>query len=189
MTFFVKPGLPGIERIPGDRIDINFLKNKADYDAILELHLKNLDNDYIKPVYRQNFVFITADTVKNDLWFRFSANLWCGFNQKQFNQLFFIVRLKSGEIIGAIDVSGFWQMVELGIFIAKQYSQKNYGTEAIQIMIDFLRKNTDIIKLKWECDYDNMGSLKIAKKCGFIFSHNFEMYTDKIGSSFYLDLD
>ena len=188
MTFFIKPGFLGIQSIPANRVSIDLLLDKQDYDTILGLHIKNLDNNYVQPLFKDKPSNISTETIKNDLWFRFTTNLWCECDEKKFYQLFFVIRLKSGEVIGAVDLYGSWAGVEMGIFIDKQYSGQNYGTEAITTMITFFKENTDIIKLKWECDYDNVGSLKIAKKCGFIFSHNIETRPDKIGSVFYQDL-
>ena len=187
MTFFVKDGLPGILSIPGNRINIELLRNKSDYDIILNLHVKNLKDNYIKSLFQENVADVTIETITRDLWSRFSTNLLCRWDEKRFYQLFFIIRLNSGEIIGAIDVYGSWAIAGLGIFISAEYSNQKYGTEAIMTIIQYLKENTDIIKLKWECDYDNMSSLKIAKKCGFTFSHNFEIRTENVGSTFYLD--
>lgn len=87
-----------------------------------------------------------------------------------------IVLKESKEVIGAMGygascdcklpvredepIAGYW--------VAKPYWNKGYCTEALQLMLDHIRKTTDIPSLLSGHFTDNPASGRVMEKCGFV---------------------
>lgn len=87
-----------------------------------------------------------------------------------------IVLKKTGEVIGAI---GYGPSCECelpardneplcGYWIAKPYWNQGICTEALKLMLDHIRKTTDIKSLISGYFVDNPASGKVMEKCGFV---------------------
>lgn len=64
----------------------------------------------------------------------------------------------------------YFQALEIGYII---YDDKNRGrgiaTEAVNLFTNYLFKSKNITRLEIRCAVDNIGSSKVAKKCGYIY--------------------
>ena len=52
--------------------------------------------------------------------------------------------------------------------MAKPYWNKGYCTEALQLMLDYIRKNTSLTSLLCGHFVDNPASGRVMEKCGFV---------------------
>ena len=57
--------------------------------------------------------------------------------------------------------------IEIGYGINLSQQKKGYATEAVQTLIDYLFKNTDIASVKAECNIDNISSIRVLEKFSF----------------------
>lgn len=58
--------------------------------------------------------------------------------------------------------------MEVGIFIGlKKFQNKGYGTDAMNILIDFIFKEMNINKIKLDVYEFNNKAIKCYEKCGF----------------------
>ncbi len=79
---------------------------------------------------------------------------------------------KKDNILGEINYfKGLWYMpgYEIGyrIYCPKDRG-KGFASEALALFVDFIFKAREINRLEIEADVDNLGSIRIAEKCGFI---------------------
>ena len=56
----------------------------------------------------------------------------------------------------------------VGYWVAKPYWNKGYCTEALQLMLDYIRSNTSLTSLLSGHFVDNPASGRVMEKCGFI---------------------
>lgn len=188
MTFYLKTGLIGAKQIITDRLFLELLLDTNDHKRLMILHHENLANNYIHSSFRDHPSTININSINEDLTLKYDTNRFYSNDEIEFYSIYYVIKLVNGEIIGSVDLYGDSKIVELGIFIDRNHSGKKYGTEAIQSIIEFLRKNSTIQKLKWECDINNVGSISIAQKCGFIYNGNSEIYPGRQCYVFYLNL-
>lgn len=188
MSFYLKTGLSGARMINGPRLIMEILLDKNDQKKLIALHNENLSNNYIHSAFRDDPTAVTANSINEDITIKYDTNHQYARDEIEFYSIYYVIKLIPGNIIGAIDLYGDSHMVEIGIFIDKNHAGKNYGTESVKSVIDFLKKNSTIQKLKWECDINNVGSISIAKKCGFTYSNKTELYPGRFCYVFYLYL-
>ncbi len=56
----------------------------------------------------------------------------------------------------------------VGYWVAKPYWNKGYCTEALQLMLDYIRNNTSLTSLLCGHFVDNPASGRVMEKCGFV---------------------
>ncbi|ERJ13274.1 GNAT family N-acetyltransferase [Haloplasma contractile] len=97
---------------------------------------------------------------------RFNEN---GFWTDDFGTL--LIVNKQGRRVGEITYfKGLWYMpgYEIGYQIYRKEDRgKGYGSEALNLFVDYLFKAKPIQRLEIEVIVDNIGSRKVAEKCGF----------------------
>ncbi|ANJ67711.1 hypothetical protein A9404_10295 [Halothiobacillus diazotrophicus] len=76
---------------------------------------------------------------------------------------------------------------ELGITLHSTYQGKGYGSIAIKLMSEFVRKTWNFNKLMLKVRTDNEYAIKSYKKCGFISVGTFHKHTFLDGQ--WLDID
>jgi len=80
--------------------------------------------------------------------------------------IFFIIE-KNHTAIGHI---GGWMMgktMEIGYALVPNERAKSFGTEAIQLMVDYLFLTKDIVRIQVSTDTENIASRKALEKAGF----------------------
>ena len=80
----------------------------------------------------------------------------------------------SGEIIGRVgveykEIEGITSKHELGYMVGREYQGKGYASEAIDAVIDYMKRIHGIEEFFVEISSDNEVSVHVAKKHGFIF--------------------
>jgi RimJ/RimL family protein N-acetyltransferase len=82
--------------------------------------------------------------------------------------IFFIIEKKDGTKIGHI---GGWMYgricMEIGFALVPSERGKGYGTEAIQMMVDYLFLEKDIVRVQAPAALGNIASQKALEKAGF----------------------
>jgi RimJ/RimL family protein N-acetyltransferase len=81
----------------------------------------------------------------------------------------FIVQKKDGTKIGLMNhrLDQPYRWLEIGYFFAPSERGKGYGTEAVQIMVDYLFLSKDIVRIQTGTDVRNVPSQKVLEKVGF----------------------
>lgn len=79
---------------------------------------------------------------------------------------------KEDNILGEMNYfKGLWYMpgYEIGYRIYSPKDRgKGFSSEALELFVDFLFKSKQINRLEIETDVNNIGSKRIAEKCGFV---------------------
>jgi RimJ/RimL family protein N-acetyltransferase len=93
--------------------------------------------------------------------------------EKEYDKLtegqWFFVEKKDGSKIGYVAhfLSGEGKLTSLGYSLIPSERGKGYGSEAIQIMVDYLFLSKNIIRIQAETDPRNIASQKALEKAGF----------------------
>ena len=76
----------------------------------------------------------------------------------------------SRKYIGDMDFKGPAQnhSVEVGYGILPEYEGNGYTTEALQAMVQWAFKQTDVVFVEAETDPENKASQRVLEKCGFV---------------------
>jgi len=87
----------------------------------------------------------------------------------QINFKVFIIQKKDGTKIGTVVHFNNQpsNLLEIGYAVVPSERGKGYGTEAIQLMVDYLFLSQDIIRIQASTDVRNMASQKVLEKNGF----------------------
>jgi len=85
------------------------------------------------------------------------------------NTIFFIIEKKDGTKIGHINGWMHGRIcVEIGFALVSSERGKSYGTEAIQMMVDYLFSKKDIVRIQAPTETKNIPSQKALEKVGFL---------------------
>jgi RimJ/RimL family protein N-acetyltransferase len=87
------------------------------------------------------------------------------------DNIFFIIEKKDGTKIGHIGAHMYgWmrgRMMDLGFALVPGERRKGYGTEAIQMMVDYLFLETGVVRVQVPTGTKNISSQKALEKAGF----------------------
>lgn len=148
----------------------------------------------MKTLYFLDPQYINFDFTMQQVSIKHERNKNIKDNDKNFSILYYVIKLESGVIIGILDINHFeyCRAIGFGLFIGQKYSGKGYRTNVINTIIEFLKKNKISKKeLKWECYSNNEASVRLAKKCGFVYDPDcdMEVYDDQISCVFKMILE
>lgn len=82
----------------------------------------------------------------------------------------FVIMTKDGTRIGSI-AHYFVQpsrLMEIGYDVIPNERGKGYGTEAVQIMVDYLFLSKDIVRIQAITNVENIPSQRVLEKAGFV---------------------
>jgi RimJ/RimL family protein N-acetyltransferase len=81
----------------------------------------------------------------------------------------FIIQKKDGTKIGVINhwVNQPNKMTEIGYAIIPKERQKGYGTEAVELIVDYLFLSKDLMRIQAMTDARNKASQRVLEKAGF----------------------
>jgi len=94
--------------------------------------------------------------------------------EKQYESLtegqWFFIEKKDSIKIGyvAYFLTGVSKQTEIGYALIPDERRKGYGTEAIQIIIDYLFLSKSINRIQAEINPNNIGSQRVLEKAGFV---------------------
>ncbi|WP_428231437.1 GNAT family N-acetyltransferase [Flavobacterium sp.] len=90
--------------------------------------------------------------------------------------VFVVLNLKR-EFLGCCGIHNInKESVELGLWLKKEYQNQGFGTEIINVLIDFVEQNFEFNYIIYPVDKENIRSRKIPEKLGFL---PFETYKKK----------
>jgi ribosomal-protein-alanine N-acetyltransferase len=76
-----------------------------------------------------------------------------------------------GNIAGSIGFTRkediYRKNIEVGYFIAEEYWGKGVGTEAVRLLIEYICKTFDVVRIYAEVFEHNKGSVRVLEKNGF----------------------
>lgn len=79
----------------------------------------------------------------------------------------YFIESKAGTKIGYIGHFKSKGCVGIGYFMVKEERGKGYGTEAVQMMVDYLFLHKDIVRVQAETHPGNKASQRVLQKVGF----------------------
>ncbi len=90
-----------------------------------------------------------------------------GYKKKEYN--FTILNKETNELMGGalLHINEYHQRGEIGLWLAKKYWGKGYGSKAFKLLIDCGFNNFNLVKITSGACFDNKASLALQKKFGF----------------------
>ena len=79
----------------------------------------------------------------------------------------FFIEKKDGAKIGTLFHFLRGELLEIGYVLAPSERRKGYGTEAVEIMVDYLFLSKNIVRVQAITDVGNLASQKTLEKAGF----------------------
>ena len=79
----------------------------------------------------------------------------------------FLVQKKNGTSIGYMGHFKSKDCMAIGYMLVGKERGKGYGSEAVQIMVDYLFLHKDIVRIQAETHPDNKASQRVLEKVGF----------------------
>lgn len=79
----------------------------------------------------------------------------------------FVIEKKDGRKIGIIGYFPIDECLEIGYVLLPNERKKGYGTEAVEIIVDFLFLTRDIVRVQAYADIRNAASQKVLDRAGF----------------------
>lgn len=84
------------------------------------------------------------------------------------------------EVIGTIGFADWdkaHRRLEIGYAIGKTFWNNGYVTEAATVMIDYIFRNTDVIRIESRCQPENIGSYRVMEKAGMTYEGTLRQHT------------
>ena len=176
--------------IYSDKIYLELLLKELDKTNLLEVIKKNHSSSYINSLYSEQSNKINYEYSKCEISMKYFRNQSIDLLSYNFIKLYYVIKIKETQkIIGSIEISINDLNASIGLFIDESYSNKGFGSASVKCILNFLKNNSNIKTVIWECYKYNTNSLKIAKNCGFKYSHDKQDDTNRIISSFFLELN
>ena len=130
-------------------------------DMAQAVHENSLDEDTRRFVPDE--VFETVEEAAETIDFLMSQYGGCN------GPLVYPVLLKDKTNVGYVQAvpldDSAW---EVGYHIGAKYTKRGYATEAVKAFLPVMMKRIGIVKIAGVCDSDNIASIKVMEKCGFV---------------------
>jgi RimJ/RimL family protein N-acetyltransferase len=98
-------------------------------------------------------------------------------NLIQKTDIVFVVLNLKREFLGCCGIHNInKESVELGLWLRKEYQNQGFGTEIINVLIDFVEQNFEFNYIIYPVDKENIRSRKIPENLGFV---PFKTYIEK----------
>jgi ribosomal-protein-alanine N-acetyltransferase len=102
----------------------------------------------------------------------------------------FIIEKKDGTRIGNAtyynSYIGGAKLLEIGFMVVHSERGKGYGTEATQLMVDYLFLSMDISRIQASTSIENTGSQRVLEKVGFTKEGTIRKYESGVRRDSYL---
>lgn len=89
------------------------------------------------------------------------------YDSKEGPFIYAVIRQSDNANIGYVQLVQIEEGWEIGYHIAKVYTGNGYATEAVNLYVEYLKKNTDIKEIYGVALADNFASRRVLEKCGF----------------------
>ena len=81
--------------------------------------------------------------------------------------IYAVIRKSDNTNLGYVQLVKIPEGWEIGYHIAKMYNGQGYATEAVNLFLDYLKKEKDIKEIYGIALYSNKASHRVLQKCGF----------------------
>lgn len=81
--------------------------------------------------------------------------------------IYAVIRKEDNANIGYVQLVKIEDGWEIGYHIAKRYTKHGYATEAVNLFLEFLKKNTSLKEIIGIALAENLASRRVLEKCGF----------------------
>lgn len=80
-----------------------------------------------------------------------------------------MIERQDGTHIGELCFKGFDEngVAEIGYGISERYQNQGFASEAVQAVVSWALKESDVTAIEAEADANNIASQRVLKKCGF----------------------
>lgn len=121
------------------------------------------------PEVTKNASWMTHKSVNETKDFvKFCLDKWE--NEEEFN-LAICLKENPENPIGMLKIKFNSETGNIGYVLAKKYWNRGYTTEAVKAIVSIIFSFESIKELKAITDFENVASISVLKKAGFIFSH------------------
>lgn len=140
-------------------------------DLILKTDILKEDVEKIhKNVFSQN------ETAKYMLWRASDEIEWTKKRLKSWQEsnvdLYFIYEKANNNPIGFLTFSQESDTIKnIGLCIGKNFIRKGYGKQVLTALLDYC-KSHNIKTVEYSAFHENIASIELAKKLGFVYSHS-----------------
>ena len=88
------------------------------------------------------------------------------------DNMYWIFKKISNEPIGFLSfIESESEITNIGLCIGKDYIRKGYGKQVLSQLIEYAKANGKKM-IEYSAFHENVASIELAKKLGFIYSHN-----------------
>ncbi len=193
MTFGLDIGIRDSVIIHGNKIILELLLNSFDLYDLLGLYEHNHRNDYLRSMYSLDFDKINYELSSRLVVDHLLSNVhYCKYDMKEYSILYYAIKDKNNQIIGSVSIYDDeyikQDVIEIGIFIDQKNAGQGFATEAVNTIINFIKNNSQIKKIKWICNMHNIASVKIANKCDFSYVGTCLFGEERTGLEYELNL-
>ncbi|MEG2017781.1 MAG: GNAT family N-acetyltransferase [Clostridium sp.] len=159
---------------------INSVINKAVFEKFQQLHterllLRRITESDVKNIFE---IYSDPETARFDWYYPIESmdkvtkiidSFEEGYEEKE-EITWGVVRKDDNKLIGYCCLGDFQEgsrSCEIGYGFNREYWNKGYGTEAVQIMVKFAFEEMNINRIAGTVTLGNDASIKVLKKCGF----------------------
>ena len=138
----------------------NLIIIKMDLSMSFEIYKNSQDEDNKKFVPDE--VFESEEEARKVI-----KSIIKSYDSKEGPFIYAVIRKSDNANIGYIQLVQIEEGWEIGYHIAKVYTGNGYATEAVNLYVEYLKKNTDIKEIYGVALADNFASRRVLEKCGF----------------------
>lgn len=159
---------------------INSVINKAVFEKFQQLHterllLRRITESDVKNIFE---IYSDPETARFDWYYPIESmdkvtkiidSFEEGYEEKE-EITWGVVRKDDNKLIGYCCLGDFQEgprSCEIGYGFNREYWNKGYGTEAVQILVKFAFEEMNINRIAGTVTLGNDASIKVLKKCGF----------------------
>ena len=138
-----------------------------DLDGLFELYADEGMDDYTEPLYPYEEEKEFQRAYIENMYRYFGYGMWLVFSKE------------TGKIIGRAGLEhreyNEETELELGYLIGRKYQGQGYATEVCAAILKYAEENTYFSRINTLVDVENMPSIALTKKLGFVYEQDFEM--------------
>jgi ribosomal-protein-alanine N-acetyltransferase len=138
----------------------NLIITKMDLSMSFDVFKNSQDEDNKRFVPDE--VFETEEEAKEII-----KHIIDSYDSKDGPFIYAIIRKSDRANIGYVQLVKIDEGWEIGYHIAKAYTGNGYASEAVNLYVEYLKKNTNIKEIYGVALADNLASRRVLEKCGF----------------------
>ena len=78
-----------------------------------------------------------------------------------------LAKSQKNDLIGMVSIRIYGTEADVGLWVAEREQQKGYAKEALESILDQLKKDHKTVRVYYSAESDNQASVKLAKSLGF----------------------